>query len=291
MKQLTIVEFFKQFPSDDACLEHLMVMRYGRRHTCSGCGKEASFYKLTGRKAYSCEYCGHHVYPCSGTLFEGSRTPLQLWFYAIYLFSSSRHGVPAKELERQLGVTYKCAWRMGHEIRKHMARIDGDPELGGEVEIDETFIGGPQKGKRGRGAKGKTILFGMLERDGDVMTKVVPNVQKKTLFPIIEENVEEGATINTDELPTYRGLEKQGYNHETVNHSEGEYSRDGVHVNGLENYWSHLKTGITGTHKHVSGKHLDKYASEFEYRYNSRKNPELMFPELICSYPVPQKQE
>lgn len=236
MKQMTVREFFKKYPDDETCLEHVMDVRYGKQRICEKCGKATKFHKLHKRQAYSCQYCGSHIYPCAGTLFENSRTPLQLWFYAIYLFSTSRHGVPAKELERQLGVTYKCAWRMGHEIRKHMAIVDGDPPLSGEVEIDETYIGGKQPGKRGRGAEGKTVLFGMLQRDGDVMTKVVPDVKRKTLQPIIKENVEQGSTVHTDELPTYNNLGNEGYEHEVVNHGEGEYSRGNVHVNGLEGY-------------------------------------------------------
>lgn len=284
-KNMTIREFFKKYPDDDTCLDHVMQARYGKEFICEKCGKKAKFHKLKNRKAYSCQYCGHHIYPCSGTLFEGSRTPLQLWFYAIYLFSTSRHGVPAKELERQLGITYKAAWRMGHEIRKHMAVVDGDPQLSGEIEIDETYIGGKQPGKRGRGASGKTVLFGMLQRDGDVMVKVVPNVRRKTLQPIIKENVEENSTVYTDELLSYSNLSEQGYDHDTVNHGQGEYSRGVVHVNGLEGYWSGFKKSVKGTHIHVSKKHLGKYSNEFEYRYNSRLNPEGMFPELVSSFP------
>ncbi len=290
MKSLTIREFFKKYPDDETCLDHVMKARYGKQSKCEKCGKKTKFHKLSNRNAYSCQYCGTHIYPCSGTLFESSRTPLQLWFYAIYLFSTSRHGVPAKELERQLGVTYKCAWRMAHEIRKHMGLVDGDPQLSGDVEMDEVYIGGHRPGVRGRGAKNKSIVLGMLQRNGDVMTKIIPNVRKKTLHPIIEENIKQGSTIHTDELPSYSKLEEKGYDHQVVNHRYGEYSRGNCHVNGLEGYWSWLKKSINSTHVHVSKKHLDKYTSEFEYRYNSRENPEEMFPELISSYPEKPKK-
>ncbi|MDH3972831.1 MAG: IS1595 family transposase [Deltaproteobacteria bacterium] len=290
MKSMTIREFFKQFPSDDICLDHVMEVRYGKKHVCKNCGKESKFHKLSNRKAYSCQSCGSHVYPCSGTLFENSRTPLQLWFYAIYLFSTSRHGVPAKELERQLGITYKAAWRMAHEIRKHMGSVDGDEPLSGEIEIDETYIGGKKPGKRGRGADGKTVLFGMLQRNGDIMTKVVSDVKRVTLQPIIKDNVEEGSTVHTDELLTYSNLSEHGYDHNTVNHGQGEYARGNVHVNGLEGYWSNFKKSVKGTHIHISKKHLSKYSSEFEYRYNSRSNPSQMFPELISTYPKKPKK-
>jgi hypothetical protein len=117
MAKLTVRDFFKRFPTDDACLEHVMNVRYGLRHVCEACGVEATFHRLSKRKAYCCAQCGHHVYPCAGTVFEDSRTSLQLWFYAIYLFVVTRHGVSGKELQRQLGVTYKTAWRMGQHIR------------------------------------------------------------------------------------------------------------------------------------------------------------------------------
>ncbi len=290
MKAMTIREFFKTYHNDDICLDHVMESRYGKRHTCQNCGKDAKFHKLKTRKAYSCQYCGFHIYPCSGTLFENSRTPLQLWFYAIYLFSTSRHGVPAKELERQLGITYKAAWRMAHEIRKHMGLVDGDLPLSGDIEIDETYIGGKRAGKRGRGAEGKTVLFGMMQRNGDIMTKVVPNVKRHTLQPIIKENIEQGSTVHTDELRSYSNLSEQGFKHQTVNHGRGEYVRGNSHVNGLEGYWSNFKKSIKGTHIHISRTHLSKYSREFEYRYNARLNPSRMFPELISTFPkIPKK--
>lgn len=179
MKSKTIVQFFKQYPTEQSCLDHIKNIRYGEKSQCPKCEKDTRWSKVTSQRAYACQWCGHHVYPCVGTPFEKSRTSLQLWFYAIYLFTTTRSGVSAKELQRQLGVTYKCAWRMGHEIRKHMGFVDGDDMLDGDVEVDETYIGGKKKVKRGRGADGKTILFGMLDRDGDVMVKVVPNTKGK----------------------------------------------------------------------------------------------------------------
>jgi transposase len=280
---MNVKEFFEQFPDDDACIEHLFKLRYGYDFGCPKCGEVSKYHKLSDIPAYTCN-CGHHIHPMVGTPFENSRTPLQKWFYAIYLFTTSRHGVSAKELQRQLGVTYKCAWRIGHEIRKYMGIIDDDGMLSGTVEADETYIGGVRKGKRGRGADGKTVVFGMLEKDGDVMTQVVPNVQRKTLLPIIEKNVVKGSAMQTDELPTYRTLDKNGYTHSTVHHAAGQYVSGTTHVNGMEGFWSQIKRSIKGTHIHVSGKHMEKYLSEFEYRYNMRKTPELMFDRLIQAF-------
>ncbi|NVM36891.1 MAG: IS1595 family transposase [Candidatus Lokiarchaeota archaeon] len=288
MKNTTIQQFFKKFPSDEACLEHIMKTRYGLESKCPKCEKKTKFHRVKSQRAYVCQWCGWHTYPCVDTPFESSRTSLQLWFYAIYLFSTTRSGVSAKELQRQLGVTYKCAWRMGHEIRKYMAEVDGDNKLDDIVEVDETYIGGKKEGKRGRGADGKSIVFGMMEKDGDIMTKIVDDVKAKTLQPIIESNVEKGSEIQSDELRSYKSLNKKGFKHKTVNHGQKEYvAKDGTTVNSLEGFWSRLKLSIKGTHIHVSKKHLAKYASEFEYRFNSRSCPEAMFEELLNSFEKP----
>src|SRR5580693_9282487 len=127
--RLTVTEFFARFPDDDACLNHIMEVRYGQRHECHACGVEGTHHKLAGRRAFSCAHCGHHVYPTAGTVFQDTRTPLQVWFYAIYLFVTTRHGVSGKELQRALGVTYKTAWRMGQQIRTLMAKADGFEQM------------------------------------------------------------------------------------------------------------------------------------------------------------------
>ena len=281
----TFSQFQKQFPDDEACLHHLMVSRYGGLElTCPKCKQQSKFYRMTKERGYVCQHCGHHLHPCVGTPMERSRTPLHKWFQAMHMFSTSRHGVAAMELQRVLGVTYKCAWRMAHEIRKYMANVDGEKPLDGQVEVDETYIGGETTGgKRGRGAPNKTIIVGMLDRDGDVMTKVVPNVKKLTLQPIIAANVEAGSTVHSDELRSYSGLTYHGFKHETVNHGRGEYVDGDCHVNGMEGFWARLKLSIRGTHVHVSGKHLWKYAKEFEYRYNRRKQPASIFGDLVAS--------
>ena len=136
-KMFTVLDFYKRFPDDNSCLQHLMQLRHGNPLYCPKCGAEGQFAKLKKLPAYACPTCGHHVHPMVGTPFERSSTPLQKWFYAMYLFTTSRHGVPAKELQRQLGVTYKTAWRMGHEIRKYMAMVDGDDELSGDTKLGQ----------------------------------------------------------------------------------------------------------------------------------------------------------
>jgi len=293
MKALTIRQFFKTFPDDDSCLEHVFQCRFGQDYDCPKCEKSTKWHKLQSERAYSCQYCGHHLHPTVGTLFEKSRTPLQLWFYAIYLFTTTRHGVSGKELQRQLGVTYKTAWRMGHEIREHMAEVDDtDMEpLSGHIEIDETYIGGKNNVRgRPRGDKGKIGVLGIMQRNGEVRTQVILDVKRDTLYPIIEANVEEGATISTDQLYSYRDLPELGFEHGAVKHNAKEWKRGIHHTNSIEGYWHILKASIASTHIHVSRKHLDKYLGEFEYRHNTRTNPSQMFPELVSTFPEPDSK-
>jgi transposase len=281
---LTFKQFTNRFPDDDTCLKYIFNQKYGNDYKCPQCGK-SGWHKLNNRKAYGCQTprCGYHLYPCKDTPFAKSKTSLQSWFYAMYLFSTSRHGVPAKELQRQLGVTYKCAWRMAHEIREHMAKIDEPKILKGEVEVDETYIGGKGRGTRGRGAKNKTPVLGLVERGGNIKTKVIKNASKKTLEKEIKENVEQNSKIYSDEWKGYKNLKNEGYEHETVKHGEKEYVRGSAHTNTLEGHWARLKSSIKGTHIHVSKKHLHKYGGEFDYRYNRRSNPDLIFGDLVSN--------
>lgn len=283
---LTVQDFFKRFPTDGDCLDHLMKIKFGEVIECPKCKKTGKFHRIKKIPAYGCQWCGHHIHPMVDTPFQDSQTPLQKWFYAMYLFTTSRHGVPAMELHRQLGVTYKCAWRIAHEIRKYMGKVDGDEPLGGHVEVDETLIGpGHVKGgKSGMVAKNKTIVMGMIERGGDVMTHIVKDVKSKTLMPVIEDVIKKGSTISTDELSSYKTLKNRGFKHGAVSHSTGQYVRGKHHTNSIEGFWSHIKRSIKGTHIHVSAKHLNKYLVEFEYRYNMRTNPSSMFSRLLASF-------
>lgn len=283
-KPISILKFFELFPDNETCLDHLMNTRYGNPVDCPNCGKNSTFSRHGKRPVYQCQWCGHQVSPMAGTPFEASHTPLIKWFYAMYLFTTSRHGVPAKELQRQLSVTYKTAWRMGHEIRKYMAEVDGDTSLGGHVEVDETYVGGRRKKIRGRSTKGKAVVFGMLERNGEVMTKIVEDASPKSLVPIINSNVRKCSTISSDEWAAYQDLGHDGYYHGTVEHGKEKYVNGIFHVNSIEGFWSRLKNSIKGTHIHVSKKHLAKYLGEFEYRYNMRSNPSLMFDRLLKAF-------
>ncbi|MCB1419686.1 MAG: IS1595 family transposase [Notoacmeibacter sp.] len=283
----TLRQFQDRFPTEEACLEHLKLVRFGERHECEKCGKDAQFYRIAKRRSYGCEYCGHQIYPTAGTPFHRTRTSLRDWFYVMFLFCTKRNGVAAKEVERQIGVTYKTAWRMCHEIRKYMAAVDGDAPLGGGgdvVEVDETFLGGYKRGARG--GVGKTIVLGMKERSGDIITRVLPDRRYSTIMPHIAQNIAPETEIHTDELSGYVGIAmSNGYQHKRVNHSAKQYvGKGGVTVNGVEGFWAQLKRSINGTHIHVSQKHLSKYLGEFEFRHNWRKHPEMMLSELMTSF-------
>ncbi len=288
-KTLTIREFFKQFPDDETCLNHLFNVRFGQGHACPLCERPSNWYRIKAERAYSCQWCGYHLHPTVGTPFAKTRTPLQLWFYTIYLFTTTRNGLAAKELQRQLGVTYKTAWRMADLIRAHMANVDGDALLGGAgqiVEIDETSIGGFARGTGGgRYAGNKATVLGMLEKGGELVTRVVADVRRHSLVPVVQEIVLPGTNVHTDGLRSYSALGQCGYRHEKVNHQIGEYvSVTGATVNGIESFWSQLKRSINGTYIHVSHKHLWKYAKEAEYRFNRRHTPSLMLDELLSTF-------
>lgn len=288
-KQMTVRDFFKRFPTDEACLAHIMEVRFGLRHTCRKCDTESTFHRMSDRRAFACAHCGDHVYPTAGTVFQDTRTPLQLWFYAIYLFVTTRHGVSGKELERQLGVTYKTAWRMGQQIRKLMASADSFDMLQGHVELDEAYVGGHRPGKRGRGAAGKTIVMGLKQRDGSIRAVVIPDVKKQTLRGVVLNNVEAGSIVSTDELMSDGLLNGDGFKHGTVKHGAKEWTqydyRNRVthHTNNVESFWRLFKKSIAGTHIHVSQKYMDRYLGEFTFRSNHRQMKNAMFDLLIAA--------
>jgi len=293
----TFKQFQAEYPDDAACLRKIMDERYGgTKFVCPGCGVEAQFHPMGKRRAFACQECGHHIYPCAGSIFHKSSTKLTHWFFAMYLMTSTRHGVAAKELERQIGCTYKCAWRIAHELRKLMANADYHGPMKGHVEIDETFVGGkprlgqPRKGKDGRGTH-KAVVFGMVERKGIIRAGTAANTKQSTLEPIILTNVQRGSTISTDEWGAYNDLKNAPYKHGTVKHIDKEYVRGIHHVNTLEGHWARLKCSIRGTHVHVSKKHLWKYISEFSYRRNMRHSHKAMFTRLVEAFSLPRLQD
>jgi len=283
-RSMTVKQFRKLFPTDDACLEHLFLTRYGKEPICPKCGQINTFHRLSGLPAYTCN-CGHHVHPMAGTIFQDTRTPLMTWFHVMFLFTSSRNGVSAKEVQRQTGVTYKTAWRMCNLIRKYMGWVDGDRPLGGpdggSVEADKAFIGGADK----KGHDDKAVVLGMTERGGEIIMRVIPSRRAFDVDREIEANVLPGSTLYTDDAGAFRHMGDNGYRHETVAHASGEYVRGDVHTNNIEGFWSNLKRSLAGTYVSVSKKHLQTYLREFEYRWNLRQSPHLMMVALLEGFP------
>jgi transposase len=278
-------DFQKRFPTEDACLEHLMRTRFGERLTCFKCQKQATYYRVKARRSYECEHCGYQVYPTAGTPFESTRTPLRDWFYVMFLFCAARNGVAAKEVQRQLGVTYKTAWRMCFLIRKYMGYVDGDFPLGGPgktVEIDETFIGG--KGEAGK--DDKAVVFGIVERNWRRSDSSCADAHQGAYHSACRDLCETGNKNLHDDGSAFKLLtEKYGYEHQAVDHSAKEYARGDVHTNTIEGFWANVKRGINGTYVWVSKKHLRTYLREFEYRHNLRQSPDLMFDCLLAAFP------
>jgi transposase-like protein len=243
------------------------------------------------RRCYFCNSCDAQFYPTAGTIFEKTTTPLVDWMYIMYLFTTTRNGVSAKEIERTLGVTYKCAWRMGHKIRELIGVI-GVEKLKGIVEADECFIG--QKAKNMHRKKREVAVgyrermanvFGAVERDGNVVAMLVSDTKSATLFPVIENIIEKGATIYTDKSTSYDSMPDK-FSHDSVDHNRGQYVKDGVvHTNNIENFWSNLKRTIKGTHIHVSHKHIQKYINECAFRYNNRDSADTMFEMILSKLP------
>lgn len=284
--EFSVRDFFKRFPDDEACIQHIMDVRFGARHVCRKCGVESTFHRMSDRRAYACAACGDHVYPTAGTIFEDTRTPLQLWFYAIFLFVTTRHGVSGKELQRQLGVTYKTAWRMGMKIRELIGSVDEFDLLQGHVELDEAYMGGKRRG--GQNRRGKTIVMGMAELGGRKRAQVIPNVKTATLRDVVLKNVEPGAVVSTDELISYGLLKGDGYVHGTVHHGEGSYSTyhndtGRFHTtNHVETFWHLFKASVRSTHISVSAKYMDRYLAEFTFRSNHRMMQNAMFDLIVA---------
>ena len=278
----TFYEFDHDFPDDAGCLDWLVGHLYPEGIHCPKCDKITKRHRVTARPAYACQFCGHHEYPMKGTIFEGSATSLRLWFHAIYLMAQTRGGISAKQLERELGVTYKTAWRMAKQIRTLLGE-DFD-NMSGEVEADETYVGGRRRGTpRGRPGPNshKVAVFGMVERQGRVVAVTVPNVRRASLMPHITERVLPATMIYTDELKTYDSLPREGYNHRRVNHSAHVYVAGTAHTNTIEGFWSLMKRGIGGVYHSVSAKYLQAYLDEYTFRYNHRRDAGGMFAAFL----------
>jgi transposase len=268
MKPISFLEFSKQYPDDNAVLQDVFSLVYGDLKACPGCERETKWHRVKMRKCYACQHCGHQLYPLAQTPMKDTKLPLVAWYYAIFLFSVSKNGVSSKELQRQLGVSYPTAHRIHKKLRGLM--VDQDMVLDGTVEMDETLVGGRKRGgKRGWGAD-KPCVFGMVERGGDIVTRVVPDRKATTLFPIITQHTTEEVVAHTDDFSGYNKLHKEVAGHHVIQHSKKEYVCGDVHTQTIDGHWSIIKRSIRGTYTSVSRKYLQTYLDEFSFRRNHR---------------------
>jgi transposase len=289
----SVTEFNREFPDDAACLEHLWRARYsadGKHAECPKCKRERAFKKYAmkrGRQSWTCTGCGQHIHPTAGTIFHNSSTSLRLWFHAMYLMTSTRCGISAKQLERELGVSYKTAWRMMNKIRNRAMNDANGEQLAGDVEIDETSWGGrPRRKLRSysevaKFREAKPTILGMVERGGKVRLRVIPSRRGPALSREVRANVNPSAIIFTDDWQAYKPLRGEFLDHRVINHSAGVYVEGDIHTNSIEGLFGNMKTGMRGAYKKVSRRWLQSYLDEYAWRYSNRNGDRAMFAKLV----------
>lgn len=298
-------EFLREFPDDEACLTWLWRERHspdGENAYCPKCEQERRFKRYATaqqRQSWTCTGCGHHIHPTAGTIFAKSSRPLTDWFYVMYLVSSSRCGVAAKQVERELGCNYKTAWRMLNRVRNELMQQDDAP-LGGEgvsVEADEMFHGGKLReserralsaqgiGNRGPATKPRPVVFAAVERGGRIRASVVGMSRNaQTMRDTLCEFVLPKSMVFTDDWSGYDPLDKTGrYTHRRIRHSERIYVSGDVHTQTIEGFFGHFKTDVRGTHHSISKRWLDSYLNEWVWKWNHREDDEAMFRQLLGS--------
>jgi len=271
----TLIGAVRYFSDEAICRDFVAGLRWPNGVRCMRCdANELGF--ISSRSLWRCKACKYEFTVKKGTIFEDSPIALSKWLPALWMYSAFKKGVSSHQLARNLGVTQKTAWFMSHRIRLAMEIGNFDAPLSGEVEADETFVGGKarfqheaKKKHIGTGGMGKVAVMGLLERHGELRARVVPSVRKGTLQKAVRASVAPGSTVYSDASRSYSGLEAD-YVHQVIDHAEG-YVRDRVHTNGLENVWSLFKRMIYGTHHSVDPEHLDRYLDEATYRFNTRE--------------------
>jgi transposase-like protein len=295
-----MMEFMRMFPDDAACLDRLWRDRFasdGHHAHCPKCERERKFHRTKTRASYTCDTCGLHIHPQKGTIFERSSTSLHLWFYAMYLMASTRCGISAKQLEREIGVTYKQAHKMMKRIRTELMNDEDGEPLSGDVEIDETSWGGkPRKpagasphlalgpDRRAEAAahrEAKPTILGMVERGGRIRFRVIPSRHGAPLSRAVLANVNPESIIFTDDWGSYKPLARSFIDHRVINHSEGVYVRGDTYTNTIEGAFGNMKTGMRGVYKKVSPRYLQSYLDEYAWRHNAKRAEGALFAQLL----------
>jgi transposase-like protein len=286
----TLQQAIVYFADPDNCISYLVERRWPEGVTCPNCGSDAVTF-MPKRRVWQCK-ARHPKAQFSvkvGTIFEDSPIGLDKWLAVMWMLANCKNGVSSWEIHRSVGVTQKSAWFMLQRVRLALQGDNGG-KLSGDVEVDETFIGGKSRNMHphvrarrihGTGGKGKVAVMGLLERHGKVRTMVVPNVRRRSLDGEVRRHVEAGSTVYSDALPSYAKLEDE-YTHNVINHAE-KYVDGQVHTNGIENFWSLLKRGINGTYVSVEPFHLFRYLDEQSFRFNNRKEDDAYRFDLAVS--------
>ena len=272
----TLTQFIAHFKDEATCRAYFEKIRFAEGEYCPHCN-HSKINRFKDGKRFRCAKCKKDFQIITNTIFSETKAPLQKWFIAIYLLTTSKKGISSIDLANKVGVTQTTAWFMDHRIRKALKQNKG--QLFGTVECDETYIGGREKNKhyckRTKGTQGRNVLtktpvFGMIQRGGKVKATVVENVQMRTLESKIIEHIQMGTKLYTDELLSYAKL-KLLFPHEAVSHYKGQYAKEGgINSNSIESFWALFKRGYYGTYHQMSKKHLQKYVDEFVYRFNNR---------------------
>jgi transposase-like protein len=291
---MDLPKLIEQFGSEERCRAYLEDLRWPDGLECPRCGG-TTISRIHKRNQFDCDSCRYQFSVTAGTIFNRSHLPLWKWFLGAYLVTEAKKGIPATQLQRTLGIgSYKTAWYLGHRIRAAMGEVEDTP-LTGIVEVDETWIGGKSRNiGSGQFKKHQALVVGAVERDGNVVLKVIADTKKQTLHSFIKQHVaEETEAIYTDAWVGYDGIEDENTRHETINHHLREYARGEVHTNTVEGVWSLFKRAVVGQYHQLSVKHLPAYLDEIEFRHNNRNNPNLFRDTLLVlihSEPLPFKE-